>query len=220
MATFLVQRKMDAYAFISCNSVIYIQTWKWKQGGGAICWLWWIPATSSRNRAQWPHTGEWWWRTISWLHCSSKAFPPILFFLFCKCLTLNVYPATLPILVSRSHHSITALYSLSHDPSNISSLTHRYFPFIFSYIPFKEFSGWWLSVMVICSNFLPFIISISFSFLIWSLLTVTLHFSGILSYQPKFTCTTLYEVLYFGCMYWWCSIRFQNLVCDACKAYL
>jgi hypothetical protein len=39
--------------------------------------------------------------------------------------------------------------------------------------------------MVMCTNFLPFSISISFSFLIWSLLTVTSHFSGILSYRPK-----------------------------------
>jgi hypothetical protein len=169
----------------SCPVILsYIQTWKWKQGGGAICWLWWIPATSSCNRAQWPHTGEWWWKTVGWLHCSSEAFPPVLFFLLANAWLLNIWPATLPILVSWSHHSITVLYSLSHDPSNISSPSHRYFPFIFNYIPFKEFIGWWLSIMVMCSNLLLFIIFIS-SFLSWSLLTVTSHFSGILSYQPK-----------------------------------
>jgi hypothetical protein len=46
----------------SCPVILsyLFQTWKWKQGGGAICWLWWIPATYSCNRNQWPHTGEWW----------------------------------------------------------------------------------------------------------------------------------------------------------------
>ena len=162
-----------------------LQTWKWKQGGSAICWLWWIPATSSCNRTQWAHTGEWWWRMIGWLHCSSEAFPPILFFIFANAWLLNICPATLPIVVPHSHHSITALYCLSHDPSNIFSLSHRYFPFIFNYVPFKESCGWWLSAMVMCLNFLPFIIYISFSFLILSLFTVTSHFWGILSYQPS-----------------------------------
>lgn len=171
----------------SCPVVLsyLFQTWKWKQGDGAICWLWWIPATYSHNRTQWPHTGEMVMENSRLVTLQLQGISSGFVLHFANAWLLNICPATLPILVSCSHQSITALYSLSCDSSHISSLSHRNFPFIFNFIPFKEFSGWWLSIMVMCTNFLPFSISISFSFLIWSLLTVTSHFSGILSYRPK-----------------------------------